>query len=174
MDPLALDSLERLHLVSSASGTTVMRGPRAGFSACRQLPWPWRRRLQWSMGRHSPFTEIKGKGVAFIDGFIKTLGGGGGGGLVDGADDVQATDGTGILDGLTLYGLFFALDVEFDQGSVFSAVCLYSGFRLSHVDVVYQVESCGSNSVINQRGYLKATHRYLRLLQGSRCKTVDL
>jgi hypothetical protein len=41
----------------------------------------------------------------------------------------------------SLRGLFFALDVEFDQGSVFGTVCLYSGFRLSNVDVVYQVES---------------------------------
>ena len=38
-------------------------------------------------------------------------------------------------------GLFFALDVEFDQRGVFGAVCLYSSFRLRDIDVVYQVKS---------------------------------
>jgi len=54
--------------------------------------------------------------------------------------------------------LFFALDVEFDQGSVFSAVRLYSSFRLSNVDVVYQVESYRSSSVIGQQGWLETTN----------------
>jgi hypothetical protein len=47
-------------------------------------------------------------------------------------------------------GLFFALDVEFDQSGVFGAVRLYPGFRLSDVDVVYQVESCKRDSRIRQ------------------------
>lgn len=47
----------------------------------------------------------------------------------------------------SLDGLFFALDVEFDQSSIFGAICLYSGLRLNDVNVVYQVESYGSDSV---------------------------
>jgi len=40
----------------------------------------------------------------------------------------------------SLGGLFLTLDVEFDQGSVLGTVCLYPGFRLGNVDVVYQVK----------------------------------
>lgn len=60
----------------------------------------------------------------------------------------------------SLGGLFFALDVEFDQGSVVGAVRLYSGFRLSNVDVIYQVESYRGSSEVN-RIYSKVTSRYL-------------
>lgn len=52
----------------------------------------------------------------------------------------------------SLCGLFFALDIELDQGSIFGAVCLYSSFCLSNVDVVYQVESYRCDLVMGQRG----------------------
>jgi hypothetical protein len=48
----------------------------------------------------------------------------------------------------SLGGPFFALNVEFNQGGVFGAVCLYPGFRLSDVDVVDQIESYSCDSVI--------------------------
>jgi len=52
----------------------------------------------------------------------------------------------------SLGGLFFALDVEFDQGGVLGTVCLYSGFRLGNIDIVYQVESYRWDSVVG-RGF---------------------
>ena len=56
----------------------------------------------------------------------------------------------------SLGGLFLTLNIEFDQGSVVGAICLYSSFRLSNVNIVYQVESYRSGLGIGQRDFLES------------------